>query len=399
MDEMAHEKKMSNYAESHPSVRISAKRFRTSPYFECYARPNAVLGVYAKRFYALSLGEDPVSRYWALRQNVVLYDVPERPVEISGPHATRLLEQVFSRNVASLPIGRMRYAIACLENGGILMDGLLLRLAADRFWYVQADGEFTTWLMARGLGMEVAVNDPDSWVLQVQGPRSLDVLAAACDHGMADKFNYFDVTECRLGGQSLMVSRSGWTGEMGFEVYTNGDETDGKALWNHLMAAGQALGILSSGLESMGIRRIEAGILDNGTDMDQSMTPFQANLGRFVDLDKEGFIGREALLHADRRPLIYGLRCRTSIPWAGLEVRRDGAAIGRMTTGAWSPFLDCGIGYIRLSEAQDDPWAKPVSVIDRDGNPHAAEIVELPFYDRKKEIPRGLDTSIPERPE
>ena len=385
---------MSNYAQSHPSVRISAKRFRQSPYFHCYAHADAILGVYGKRFYALSLGEDPVSRYWALRQNVVQYDVPERPVEISGPDAIRLLEQVFTRNVANLPIGRAQYTIACLPGGGILMDGVLLRLERDRFWYVHADGEFDTWLIARGLGMEVMIRDPDSWVLQVQGPRSLDVLAAACDDGMPDAFNYFDVTECRLGGQSLLVSRTGWTGELGFEVYTNGDATDGEALWNHLMAEGEAFGILSSGLESMGIRRIEAGILDYGTDMDRTMTPFQANLGRFVDLEKADFIGREALRPADPRPLLYGLRCPTSIPWAGLDVRGDGETIGHMTAGAWSPCLDCGIGYIRLSAA-DHRHAKLVSVIDRDGGSHAAEIVPLPFYDREKKIPRGLDTSIP----
>lgn len=392
---MASQKKMSNYAEAHPTVRISAKRFQQSPYFHCYAHSKAILGVYAKRLYALSLGEDPVSRYWTLRQHAVLYDVPERPLEISGPDAVRLLEHVFSRRVASLPVGRARYAIACLPSGGILMDGLLLRLERDRFWYVQADGEFATWLMARGLGMEVMIRDPNSWVLQIQGPRSLDVLAAACDHGMPDKFNYFSVTECRLGGQRLLISRTGWTGELGFEVYTNGDETDGEALWNHLMDAGEAFGMLSSALESMGIRRIEAGILDYGTDMDQTMTPFQANLERFVDLDKQDFIGRDALLHADRRPLLYGLMCQTSIPWAGLEVRRDGEMIGHMTAGAWSPFLKCGIGYIRLRVAENHRHEKPVSLIGRDGQSHAARIVALPFYDEGKEIPRGLDVRIP----
>ncbi len=388
---------MSNYADSHPTVRISAKRFRQSPYFHCYADSNATLGVYGKRFYALSLGEDPVARYWALRRGVVLYDVPERPLEISGPDAIRLLDQVFTRKVAGLRIGRAQYTIACLPNGGFLMDGVLLRLEEDRFWYVHADGEFDTWLIARGLEMDVTIRDPDSWVLQVQGPKSFDVLAAACDDGMPEGFKYFDVRECQLGGQSLLVSRTGWTGELGFEVYTDGAATDGEALWHHLMAAGEAFGILGSGLESMGIRRIEAGILDYGTDIDRTMTPFEANLGRFVDLDKEDFIGQEALRHADSRPLLHGLTCQTSIPWAGLEVRGGGETIGRMTTGAWSPFLGYGIGYLRLSAAEHQD-ANAVSLIGRDGAPHAAEIVDLPFYDPHKKIPRGLDTCIPEPP-
>jgi aminomethyltransferase len=163
------------------------------------------------------------------------------------------------------------------------------------------------------------------------------------------------------------------------------------------MAAGKAFGILGSGLESMGIRRIEAGILDYGTDMDRTMTPFEANLGRFVDLGKEDFIGREALRHADSRPLLHGLTCRTSIPWAGLEVRDGGETIGNMTTGAWSPYLNYGVGYIRLNAAEHRD-AQSLSVIGRDGESHAAEIVNLPFYDAQKKIPRGLDASIPNPP-
>ncbi len=388
---------MSNYAEAHPSLRVSTKRFEVSPFFHCQDYSNAVLGVYAKRFYALTLGEDPVSRYWALRRNVVLFDVPERPIEISGADALPLLERVLSRKIACLPVGEARYAVACLPSGGILMDGVLLRLAESRYWYVHADGEIDSWLRAHGHGMEVAIRDPNAWVLQVQGPRSLDVLAAACDDGMPAEFNYFTVVECRLGGQKLMVSRSGWTGELGFEVYTNGDETDGEALWKHLMAAGESFAIVSSGLESMGIRRIEAGILDNGTDMDPTMTPYDANLGRFVDFDKPDFIGREALLKADRRPLLLGLACPTSIPWAGLEVQRNGAVIGRMTTGAWSPYLNTGIGYIRLNHA-DHGQSGWVSLTSRDGQAHDAQIVDLPFYDEHKKIPRGLDGNLPEQP-
>jgi aminomethyltransferase len=389
--------KKANYAGSHPTLNISAKRFEHSPYAHCYADDKAIWGVYAKRFYPLSLGEDPVERYWDLRQKVVLYDVPERPIEISGPDAPRLLERIFCRPVAGLALGRARYAIACLPDGGVLMDGVLIRLAEERFWYVQADGEFDTWLLAHSAGLAVTIRDPRSWVLQVQGPRSLDVLAAASDTGLPDKFGYFQAGQFRLGGQDLLVTRSGWTGELGFEVYTNGGETDGEALWRHLMAAGAPFGIVSSALESMGIRRIEAGILDNGTDIDQTMTPFEAGLGRFVNLDKSDFIGREALLTADQRPLLHGLTCPTTTPLAGLEVARDGQVIGRLTTGAWSPYLERGVGYLRLDHADHD-LVSPVTVIDHDGAAHASQIVALPFYDAAKKIPRGLDTTIPRRP-
>lgn len=385
------------YAASHPSVRISAKRFQHSPFYHCYANDAAVLGVYAKRFYALSLGEDAVSKYWDLRQKAVLYDVPERPLEISGPDAVKLLERVFCRGIASLAVERARYAVACLADGGILMDGVLIRLSEDRFWYVQADGEFETWLKAHGLGLDVTIRDPNAWVLQVQGPRSLDVLAAACDDGLSEKFGYFHARYFRLGGQDLLVSRTGWTNELGFEIYTNGDRTDAEALWRHMLAAGEKFGLVSSAVESMGIRRIEAGIVDNGTDIDQTMTPFEAGLGNFVELDKAGFVGREALLKADRRPLLHGLSCSTAVPHSGLKATFGDQPIGRMTTGVWSPYLDIGIGYLRLYDADHDP-AAPLSLIDHEGKAHAAQIVPLPFYDAAKEIPRGLNTEIPQRP-
>ncbi len=387
----------SNYASAHPTARISAKRFQYSPYFHCYANAEAVLGVYAKRFYPLSLGEDPIERYWTLRQKAVLYDVPEKPLEISGPDALHLLERVFCRHIASLKVGRARYAIACLPDGGILMDGVLMRLAEDRYWYVHADGEFETWLKGHAPEPGVEIRDPDSWALQIQGPKSMEVLAAASDDGMPENFGFFHVRECRIGGQNLLISRTGWTGELGFEVYTQGDKTDGEALWRHVTAAGESIGMVSSALESMGIRRIEAGILDNGTDIDPSMTPFEAGLGAFVDLDKEGFIGRNALREADRRQLLLGLTCPSTAPLSGLEVRDGGGTtIGRMTAGAWSPYLDCGVGYVRLNSA-DFVDVKPISLIDGEGTPHPAEIVPLPFYDAAKEIPRGLDTRIPPR--
>ena len=110
---------------------------------------------------------------------------------------------------------------------------------------------------------------------------------------------YIDVAECVMGGQPLTVSRTGWTGELGFEVYTRAD-TDGPALWRHLLGAGAPFGLIHASLASVGIRRIEAGILDNGTDMDSRMTPFAAGIGKFVDFAKPGFIGKAALETADR---------------------------------------------------------------------------------------------------
>ncbi len=383
-----------NYASSHPTVRISAKRFEQSPYVEKYGTPDTVFGVYARRFYALTLGDDPVEKYWTLRRKAMLFDVPERPIEIHGPGAVALLERVFTRPIASLKTGRARYAIACAPDGGIIMDGVLIRLADERFWYVQADGEFDNWLGAQASGLDVQVSDPKSWVLQVQGPNALKVMQAATGGAMDDTFGYFHAAIFDLGGQRVLVSRTGWTGERGYEIYSQGAATDCPALWDHLMDCGHAHGLEYSSLESMGIRRIEAGILDNGSDMDPTMTPFDAGLGMFVDLEKPGFVGRDALLKADRTPLLFGLTCATETPFADLEVLVGDTAAGRMTAGAWSPYLECGIGYVRFAQAGD--WiGKTVFLRARDGALHDCAVVELPFYDPEKRIPRGLDTDVP----
>ena len=376
-----------------PPFSVQSNRFRHSPFYACYAVANATLGVYNRRLYAWTLGDDVTATYWTLRRKAVLYDVPETPIEITGPDAERLLDKALTRDMTKLRVGRAAYGLACLPDGGLLMDGVVMRLGAERFFYVQADGEFLPWLAALGVDLDVTVRDPDSWVLQVQGPRSLEVLGAARDGGAPEPFDYFDVAECALGGQPVVVSRTGWTGELGFEVYTRPD-TDGPALWRHLLATGAAHGLIHGGLDSMGIRRIEAGIIDYGTDTDTAMTPFQAGLGKFVDLEKPNFVGKQALAAADRRVMLYGLRCPEATPRRFGAVRRGDTRIGGVTTASWSPYLDCGIAFVRMDQPGD--WlGAAVTVTGGDGAGHAAEIVALPFYDDEKKIARGLDTTIP----
>ncbi len=369
-----------------------------TPFFECHNSPDTIYaGPYSGRMAVVSVGDDPVEKYWHLRQKVVLYDVPEHPIEIAGPDAERLLNKVFVRDITKLRPGRCSYAIACLPDGGLLMDGILMRIEQDRFWYVLANGEIFTWLMAHGMDMDVTVSDPDSWVLQVGGPRALEVLDAACDGGAPDPFAYFAVTECTMGGQPMYLSRTGWTSEMSWEIYTRDPDVDGPALWNHILEAGQPQEIITTGLDSMGIRRIEAGILNNGSDFDTTMNPFEAGIGKFVDLSKDDFIGKAALEAADRRPRLLGIKCPGGAPAGNSAVLHEGRDVGFITASAWSPYLEHGTGYVSFDEAGD--WVGcAVTVCDDEGGEHAAEVVELPYYDPDKKISRGLDTSIPAGP-
>ncbi len=384
-----------SYVESFGTLRLSSYRLGRSPFADRYATDQTIFGLYCNRLYPLraSQDEDPVPQYWKLRNGVLLYDVPEKPLEIIGPDAVRALERVLTCRVGTLAVGRGRYGIACNEDGTVLMDGVLMRLADDRYWYVTANGEFESWLKAHAIGLDAEVSDPDSRVLQIQGPKSLDVLNAAIGGGLSTDFRYFHAGFFDIGGHTLWVSRTGWTGEVGIEIYCNSgpDPTDHGALWDELFACGEPFGMEFSSSSSMGIRRIEAGILDNRTDIEPDLTPFGAGLGSFVALDKGDFVGRSALATADRSQLLFGLVCATAAPDAGMQVRFEHGPVGHITIGTWSPTLDTGVGYVRFDRPLPggDWLGKTVSLLDHDGTPHPATVDTLPFVDKEKRLPRA----------
>lgn len=368
------------------------------PYHALHQRRGAKYCVYNNRLMAVDQGGDRFEEYWKQRCEAGLVDTGERPTEIAGPDAELLCNRLFTRNCSTLKPGRAGYGLMLYPDGGILCDGILMRLAEDKFWYVQADGPVYSWLVANAAGLNVTIRDPKSWVAQVQGPRALDILAAASDDGMPENFTYFAVARVRFGGQPVIVSRTGWTGEVGFEWYTLPDEApvDGERLWNHVVEAGRAYGMAVCGLDSMDIRRIEAGILNNLSDMDETMNPWQAGLGAFLDMRKPDFIGKQALATADRGLLLHGLQCPQGEPATGSEVMRAGKSIGRVTAAAWSPLLKCGTAIVRLHRASDAAPAE-VEVRLRTGDMAAASLVGLPMYDPDKAIPRGLDRTVPTR--
>ena len=384
------------YIESFGSIQLSAYRYGHSPYAHHYVTDETVFGMYCNRFYPLKINdtEDPTDQYWRLRKEVLLYDVPEKPLEIMGPDAAVLLEKVLTCRVMKMKVGRARYGLACNEDGTVLMDGVLMRLAKDRFWYVKANGEFISWLKAHAIGLDVVVRDPDSRVIQIQGPKALDVLNVAIgDDEIPADFKYFQARWFTIGGQKLWVSRTGWTGEMGIEIYSNSgpEPTDHDALWAHLFACGAPFGMRFSSASSMGIRRIEAGILDNGSDIEPDLNPFSAGLAPFVNFKNESFVGRAALLEVtDRRQLLFGLTCATLVPESGMAVVFDDTAVGHMTIGTWSPTLEIGVGYVRFERPlSDGDWlGKTVFLQDGSGQLHEAMVDTLPFVDKEKQLPK-----------
>lgn len=379
------------------TVGISARRFEESPFIERIDSPSMVRGVYAGRYFPIFMGEDFIDKYWCLRQKALIFDVPEKPVEISGPDVVPFLEKVFARKIATMTEGRGYYAIACTPQGGVFMDGVMFRLAEDRFWYVQADGPFETWLLAHSGGFNVTISDPNSRVLQIQGPASLAIMTSASDGAIDETMKYFRSGYFEIGGQRLYVSRTGFTNELGFEIYTDGANTDHLALWDHLMACGEPHGMEFSSTRALTIRRIEGGILGNLTDMTPDMTPYEAGLARFINMDKGDFIGRDALVGKDTRSCLFGLTCATETPVGGSVVMDGDDEVGYITAGIPSPTLGVGVGYVRF-HAPGDWIGRKLKMRLPDNSLHEGEIVDLPFFDKEKHIVRGIDRSIPNRP-
>ena len=360
-----------------------------SPFHHCYANDQTVLRLAAGRFFAHHNGDPSELGYWALRKQAALFDVPERPVEISGPDAVAFLERIVARRICDMKIDRGRYALICTHQGGIFMDGILFRLAETRFWFVHPDGDLEPWLLAHSHGFDVTFSDPKSRVLQLQGPNSFPIMQAASSGALTESLKYFHSGFFDFDGQQVYVSRTGWTGELGYELYTLGDQTDCPRLWDHLMQKGAPHGLVFSSMQAMNIRRIEAGILDSGSDFDISMTPYEAGLERFVDLSKKGFIGRDALKAAAPATRIFGLRCIAATPCSGDLILSGSAPVGMVTTGALSPYLKCGIGYARFD--QPDEWSgKTLTLKSQQSDKVTCTIVDLPFYDPEKRLPRGL---------
>ena len=375
---------------------VGMKRFDKGPYFDFYHKDSNLYGVYAERFYPISLGNDVEEMYWNLRRKAVMYDVPEKPIQIEGPDAGKFLDKIFSRKISTMKVGRGRYAIACYEDGGIFIDGVFFRLEENKFWYVQPDGPLETWLKAHQNGFDVKITDPSSRVIQVQGPASKEILTKLTKEAINDDFKYYHSGYFEIANQKVYISRTGWTNELGYEIYSLSGNTDYKKLWDTIIEVGSPLGLQLDGILSMEMRRIEGGILDNNTDFDSSMNPYEAGLGSLVDLDKDDFIGKKSLeaYNSKDKKRLFGLISDNPLKYKSDVYLSEDKSVGYLPASTWSPTLKKFIAYVRFNYS--DNWTKEkVKATSQDDNLVECEVVELPFYDKDKLIPRGKDTRIP----
>ena len=366
------------------------------PYFEIEREKGPHYCIYNRRQMACCFDDHTTEDgYWRLRQHAAVLHTGEFPLQFEGPDAEKLLDLLFTKDMTKAKVMRCAYGLACYEDGGLIVDGILLRLEEQRFWYAQADGDFYSWARAHAMGMEVKISDPDVFVSQVQGPNSLKILEAASDNGLPEKFGYFAVARVVFGGQEVVITRTGYTNELGWEFYTE-PHHDAEALWTHLVKAGAPHGMEIFGLDAMNIRRIEAGILNAGSDFNETTTPYDVGLGRFVDEDKGDFIGKAALKKANSQTRLFGVKCPEGEPLISSAVEVDGNHAGTITAGVTSPYLGYGIGYALMKDWQygvgDNVWVKC-----KDGEVHPAQLVGPPFYDKNAEIAHGKIEDVPRK--
>jgi len=341
-----------------PALVQRGARLKRSPYFECTQRAGCRGYTVYNHMLLPICYDDPVREYRKLLEDVTLWDVSvERNVEISGPDGARFAEYLTPRDLSKCRAGEGRYVLLVDEAGGIVNDPVLLRLEQNRFWLACADSDVLLWAKGAALrsGMDVALRELDVAPLQLQGPKSR-ALAQALFGDRVASLGYYHFFETRLDGIPLLVTRTGWTGELGYELYLL-DPARGEALWNRVMEAGKPYGLAPAGPSD--IRRIEAGILNYGIDMALENHPYEIGLERLVQLEKAAdFIGREALARlstqAPRRKLV-GVR----IDGAPLDlnptrwpVEDADRVIGHVTSAVHSPRLDANIGYAYVPAAK-----------------------------------------------
>ena len=339
----------------------------------------------------------PEEMYWKTRKEIILRHTGEYPYEISGPDSLKFLEKIFPRNISRVKVGRCSYQFACYHDGGMITDGILLRLEDQKYWFAQADGDLFSWYKANSEGYKVKISDPNVWISQIQGPKSMELLSKLIKEDTAKTWNYFDCKEVTILNEKVIISRTGFTNELGWEIYFR-PENNSEKIGDLILSEGQKMGMILTATPSFRGRRIEAGLLSAGQDFNKNTNPFSVGLGKFVDLDKKDFIGKNALSNVEKKCRTWGLRVKENVALKGENIFIENKLIGKVTSSTWSPFQVCGVAIIHLNNDNIGPG----SVIDvkcLDRNLYKGEICKLPMYDEKNEIVRGLSKNIPSKPE
>ena len=321
----------------------------------------------------------------AVRQQAGLFDVSHMgEFLVTGQYAETFLQRMTTNDVSRLSIGQAQYTLMCCEDGGVVDDLLVYKLSADQFMLVVNASNIDKdllWLQDHLIGDVVLENRSDETaLLALQGPEAAAILSKVTDAAIESLPSFHFIYKTTVNGVPAIVSRTGYTGEDGFEIYCA--SSDAEVIWRGLLAAGEPLGLIPAGLGARDTLRFEARLPLYGQELSKDISPLEAGLGYFVKLDKGDFLGREALSAQKSEGLkrkLVGLEViDRGIPRPHYPVYADGSLIGEVTTGTQSPTLKRNLGLALIDIAYTGPDTEVW--VEIRGNRLKAKIVKTPFY-------------------
>jgi len=385
--------------EENPGILLYT-RIRKSPYFYA-SRKHGVkrYSVYNHTYHPRHYG-DPVEEYWKLVNDVTLWDVGvEKQIQIKGPDAFDLANTIVPRDLHKCAVDQCKYVFITAPDGGILNDPVLLRVGEEEFWLSLADSDVNLYALgiAAARGMDVTVREIDVAPVQVQGPNAKKVLVELVGDPIL-KVPYYGLMKTEIEGIRVVISRTGYTGEVGYEIYCHDASVHGERLWDLVLEAGRP-----HGLEVIGpchIRRIEGGILAFGADMWYENNPFEVGYHYtwMVDLDQEAdFMGKRALKRIKEEGVkqklvgvdIEGEPLGTYIDNEMIDffpAWSEGRKVGRVTSACYSPRLEKNIGFAMLPVEHAELGTE--LEVEAPSGRVRARVVPMPHWDPTKEIPK-----------
>jgi aminomethyltransferase len=369
-------------------------RNRRTPYYEATQKHDPKgFTVYNHMYFPIRF-DTFEAEFDALLNDVTIWDVAvERCLEISGPDGFRFAQLLTPRDLSTCAVGQGKYVLICDSDGGIINDPVLTRMDENTFWFALASSDAL--LFARGLknaypGLDVTIREADVAPLQVQGPKSRQLMAKLLGEQILD-LKYYFWTEAKIAGAPVVVTRTGWTSEVGYEVYLT-DTSKGTEVYEALMEAGQEFNVRPTGPSD--IRRIEGAIFNWGADMTYENNPLEMGLERLIawDLPDEASISLRALRAIRERGVqrrINGVQIDGD-PFPGLNnakwpVAEEGERIGKVTSAIHSPRLKANIGFAWLPVDRSAPGT--TVTIQSEWGTRTGTVVEMPFVDPAKQIP------------